>query len=104
MVPVGGGRIRARGCFQDGCEVLNLHITVQSGACWRRHPFYNWLIFCLQSGADAASGLRLRWISIPGANIHECQGQVAVLINHVGQVVELIPTLDVVSTKPAVLE
>src|SRR5579863_6355142 len=95
MVPVGGGRISTRGCLQDGCEVLNLHITVLSGT---DSPFRS------QCAAVAGAVGCERPIASPSANVHECEGQVAVLINYVRQMVELITSLDVVCAPPAALE
>src|SRR5882724_5630811 len=41
---------------------------------------------------------------MPAANDQECLGHVAVLINHVGQMVELVANLEVVRAPPTALE
>src|SRR2546425_2770065 len=41
---------------------------------------------------------------LPAANVQECLGHVAVLIDHVGQMVELVANLEVVRAPPTALE
>src|SRR5882724_1565146 len=41
---------------------------------------------------------------LPAANVQECLGHIAVLINHVGQMVELVANLEVVRAPPTALE
>src|SRR6266852_2225546 len=43
-------------------------------------------------------------MALPLAKVQECLGHVAVLINHVAQMVELVAKLDVVRAPPTALE
>src|SRR5712691_5415071 len=43
-------------------------------------------------------------MALPLAKVQECLGHVAVLINHVGQMVELVANLEVVRAPPTALE
>src|SRR5205807_3961530 len=45
-----------------------------------------------------------REMALPTAKVQECLGHVAVLIDHVGQVVELVANLEVVRAPPTALE
>ena len=94
MVPVGGGHWTRIGFFSTVCEILTLRTVLARAAS----PFRR------QSAQLAAASSVPGQMAVARANIHKYEGHVAVLINHVGQMVELVAGLDVVGSRPAALE
>ena len=105
VVVVGSRSISTGSCLQDGCEILDFRVAVLSGTLSLWGAVNVGDPFARQSAAIAsAEGKCLRSVRLPVADKHIYKGQVAVLIDYVGQPVELIASLDVVGTCPTAFE